>query len=113
MDLKRKLDIVFSQYIRKRDTPGRCISCGKFIRYDNCDAGHYIPRQHLATRFDERNVNAQCKECNQYKYGNLNAYSIGLDRKYGKGTADELQTLKNTTIKLSRSDYTEMIKKYR
>lgn len=63
---KDKLDRVFSEYIRKRDTKDGyfiCISCGRRLPYGQADCGHYINRRHLATRWDEENCNAQCRKC--------------------------------------------------
>ena len=111
-----KLDSIFSQYIRKRDCPndvGRCISCGSIITPSTCDAGHYIPRTHLSTRFDERNVNAQCYECNRLKNGNIKGYKIGLIEKYGELVIDELTRLKNQTRKYSKSELQDLINKYK
>lgn len=112
---KDNLDKVFGLYVRRRDCPdglGRCISCGRPITFRNCDAGHYIPRTHAATRWDTRNVNAQCRACNRMKDGNLPGYTIGLVEKYGDGVIEELNALKHTTMKLTKSDYLELIKKY-
>lgn len=111
-----KLDKLFSSYIRKRDCPngiGRCISCGAVITQTSGDAGHYIPRAHMATRFDERNVNAQCFNCNRLKNGNLNGYKIGLIVKYGEEIINELEGLKRSTVKLSKSDILELINHYK
>ena len=88
---------VFSIFIRNRDCPdgyGACICCGKPIRFNDCDAAHFIPRQHMSLKFDERNVNACCRECNRMKYGNLPGYTIGLVEKYGDGIIEELKALK-------------------
>lgn len=61
--LIKKLDRIFSKYIRLRDTKtgfGLCITCESLISFTNCDAGHFVTRDRIATRYDERNVNAQC-----------------------------------------------------
>lgn len=111
-----KLDQIFSQYIRKRDCPGgtgRCISCDKVIYFSTCDAGHYIDRRHLSLRFDERNVNAQCIECNRFKNGNLRGYKIGLIEKYGKEIIPQLEQEKRVITKYSDRDIKELIKFYK
>ena len=65
--LVKKLDKVFSQYIRLRDAfPNgtfRCISCGKIKPFDQSDCGHYHSRRHMSTRFDEENCNSECRYC--------------------------------------------------
>ena len=80
------LDSAFSRYIRRRDCPdgaGRCISCGRPITFSTCDAGHYIPRTHTATRWNVCNVNAQCRTCNRLRGGNPDGYRRGLIDRYG------------------------------
>ena len=83
-----KLDEVFSEYIRLRDADQygmvRCISCGKRMRWTECDAGHYVSRSHMCLRYDEKNVNEQCRECNRFKSGNPEGYERGLRIKYGR-----------------------------
>lgn len=87
----------FSIAVRKRDFMeyGRCISCDKAVEdWRGCDAGHYIPAAgSRALLFDYRNVNLQCKPCNG-PYANKKVatagYAVGLDRRYGIGTATAL-----------------------
>lgn len=113
--LKETLDIEFSKFIRLRDCQnnGRCISCGASIRYDTCDAGHFIPRKHMSTRFDETNVNAQCRLCNRGRDGNSIDYEKGLIRKYGENILEDLRELKNRPLKLSQSEMRDLIKHYK
>lgn len=75
--LKKKLDTVFSRYIRLRDcfkstgtpTYGVCVTCNKTVTYEESNAGHFMDRQHMATRWHEQNVNLQCVSCNKYNQG--------------------------------------------
>lgn len=116
MDLRTKLDTVFSIFIRLRDadTNGnvRCISCPRLENWKNIDCGHFIKRGNTATRYHEKNANGQCKYCNQGKDGNESNYEIGLLHKYGPEVLEELRQLKHSTLKLSRSDYLEKIEYY-
>lgn len=96
-DLRRqinKLDKVFSEYIRLRDADRygtcKCITCNRFFLWNEGDAGHYMQRDRLATRYDERNVNAQCKYCNRFRSGEQYIHGIKIDEKYGEGTAQTL-----------------------
>lgn len=67
--LVKKLDRVFSLYIRLRDSKPfnhqyfRCISCGQIKPFDQMDCGHFIGRTHMATRFDEDNCHGECRMC--------------------------------------------------
>jgi len=113
--LKAKLDKLFSEYIRKRDSDHRgickCISCGKEAPAfgGSIHAGHFMSRRHLATRWDEKNVNGQCAGCNTFRGGEQYRQSIGIDRKWGEGTSAELEQRAHTIVKLSRTDYEEAI----
>lgn len=66
-DYVRKLDNVFSLYIRLRDAmPNgmiRCISCGQIKPFNKFDNGHYFSRRKMATRWDEDNCHAECRHC--------------------------------------------------
>jgi len=111
-----KLDNIFSLFIRQRDCPdgiGECISCGKIITPKTCDAGHYINRKHLSTRFSEINVNAQCRECNRFDEGNAVGYHFGLELKYGEGTVKKLLAAKMQTVKFSQFEIDAMAKHYK
>ena len=113
--LKRRLDILFSQWIRKRDQRsadgyGPCVTCGTFSKLQ---ASHFIPRQHLAVRWDERNVHGACAYCNCWQHGNLIAYTLYMQNRYGQDVVDELMRLKRTTVKMTRSDYETLLEKYR
>lgn len=111
--LKKKFWKVFSEYIRRRDK-GICISCGKRSRWQDMDAGHYIPKTRgLAIYFDEKNVNCQCTSCNRFQHGNLSDYAIGLKTKYGNDVLDELDYKQRQRISLTSMDYIEFIKIYK
>ncbi len=94
---KGKFWKVFSQFIRMRDyyKYGTCVSCGlPLAHWKLCDAGHYIAAGHcgFGLLFDEKNVNAQCKRCNNPKWtpDASVGYKYELDRRFGEGTADSL-----------------------
>lgn len=115
--LKTRLDTVFSMFIRLRDAiPNgmfRCISCGRLLPFDQSDCGHYINRQHMATRFNEKNCNAQCRKCNRFDEGNIQGYRRGLIAKYGEPTVLMLEAMKNQINKISDFEYRAMIDYYR
>lgn len=115
--LKTRLDTVFAMFIRLRDAmPNgmfRCISCGRLLPFDQSDCGHYINRQHMATRFNEKNCNAQCRKCNRFDEGNIQGYRRGLIAKYGEPTILMLEAMKNQINKISDFEYRAMIDYYR
>lgn len=117
MKLKEKLDRIFSQYIRLRDMmmPGRvfrCISCGTVMSIRQADCGHYINRQHMATRYSEVNCNAQCRHCNRFDEGNMSGYRAGLVKKYGETKVIMLEAQKNEVRKYSDFEYQALIAHY-
>ena len=87
--LKKKLDIIFSRYIRLRDKGKPCVTCGcAWEEGFNC--GHFQSRRFFATRWDERNAHGQCARDNLWGAGEQYLHSIAVDKKYGEGVAQEL-----------------------
>jgi hypothetical protein len=88
--LKAKLDKLFSEYVRKRDSDHRglckCISCGKEAPAfgGSMHAGHLFSRRYLSIRFDPKNVNSQCSYCNTFLNGNQIKAARGVERKWGR-----------------------------
>ena len=109
MNHKATLDRIFSRYIRLRDADAngyiRCISCGKAVFWKNSDAGHYVNRRHLALRYDEKNVNAQCRACNRFDEGNMLGYHAGLVKKYGEAVIRYLEIKKHNIAGYGKTEY--------
>lgn len=116
--LIRKLDTVFSKYIRLRDSKAygfkafRCISCGQVKPYEQADAGHYINRRHMNLRYSEINCNAQCRYCNRFCEGNNSGYRQGLIEKYGEQKVQLLESQKNNYVKLTEFELNAFIELY-
>lgn len=111
----RKLDKVFSLFIRKRDTEngyGKCCSCSRVVPYESMDAGHFINRRFQATRWREDNVHAQCRACNRFQEGNPAGYALFMLDKYGKAHIEYLQALSQETAKFTLSELDLLIKDY-
>jgi hypothetical protein len=71
------------KYVRERDKGKRCISCGCTYSED-FDAGHFYPSsQFSAIKFDLDNIHGQCIQCNRYKEGNFENYSLNLPNRIG------------------------------
>jgi len=107
----------FSKFIRARDADNngviRCISCGQPVHWKKADAGHFIKRQHMSLRFNEKNVNGQCRGCNWLKQGNDINYAIGLEKKYGPGIIEELELAKRNTLHLGQFELKLIAEHYR
>ncbi len=54
------------------------------------DCGHGHGRQHLNSKYDEKNNNAQCGKC-QMDGGRQDVYKIEMDKKHGSGTWDLME----------------------
>ena len=110
--LVKKLDTVFSQYIRlsNADNNGNCtcITCDKTFFWKEIKAGHFMSRKHYSIRWDERNVKPQCVACNVYIYGEQYKFS----KKLGEDLSDELYLLSKNIIKYSTQDILDMIDYY-
>ena len=115
--LKKELDTIFSLYIRLRESEEglvQCFTCNKVSHYKSgMQNGHFQSRKHLSTRWDLKNCQVQCVGCNMFKAGEQYKFAINLDAKYGEGTAQELQFLSRTIMKVSRIDYEEKISYYK
>ena len=121
-----KLWKIFSLYIRLRDcikfserycngeyTPyAKCCSCGAVKHYKNGDAGHFINRTHLILKYDERNVNFQCKQCNAFKQGNYADYREFMIIEYGIADVLELELMKKRPYKMDNYTKDHLIEMY-
>ena len=115
--LKKELDKWFSLFIRLRESEEglvQCFTCNKVSHYKSgMQNGHFQSRKHLSTRWDLKNCQVQCVGCNMFKAGEQYKFSLNLDAKYGEGTAEELELLARTTVKISRIDYEDKISYYK
>jgi hypothetical protein len=115
--LKKLLDKWFSLFIRLRDADDnglcQCFTCGKVDHYKKLQCGHFQSRRKHSTRWDIRNCQVQCVKCNMFNQGEQYLFAIGLDSKYGEGTADELIFLSNQTTKFTRVEYEDYVFYYK
>tara|TARA_R110000765_G_scaffold268285_1_gene367285 strand:+ start:178 stop:570 length:393 start_codon:yes stop_codon:yes gene_type:complete len=110
--LVKKLDTIFSQYIRRRyakNEISKCVTCNKEDHWKNLQAGHFMSRKHYATRWDPDNVQVQCMGCNVYRYGEQYLFSKYL----GTDLSDDLQARSRLITKFSNTDLEEMINDYK
>lgn len=88
--LKNKLDKLFSAMVRARDVELPCISCQIM---PSEQAGHFVKREILSTRWHPWNVNGECCGCNGFDTRHLIGYYGTLERRRGAGTAEGLLRL--------------------
>ena len=114
--LVKKLDTVFSIYIRRKESVNEiatCFTCGKQDHWKKLQNGHFQSRKHYSTRWDEVNCQVQCAGCNVFRYGEQYKFSLGLDQKYGEGTAEMLLIRAKQVFKISDFELEDLIKKYK
>lgn len=115
--LTAKAQKVFNAYIRQRDSQDgyfTCISCGQTKTTDLMDAGHYVPvKGSSALRFDEYNVNGECKSCNGFDQFHLIGYRRNLIDKVGERKVMELEMQHRLIKKWSRLELNDIIEKYK
>ena len=112
----KKLDKVFSAFIRLRDTmPNgyfKCISCGQIKPFKDCDCGHYFSRRHMATRFHPDNAHGECSACNRFSADHLENYRRNLIRKIGQSRFDQIYVLAHSECHWTEGELQQMIDSY-
>lgn len=114
--LVSRLDTVFSQYVRHRDSVDgmcTCSTCGVVKPIKEMQAGHFMSRRKRSTRWDEMNVHAQCAGCNMWNQGRQYEMSIYIDQKYGDGTSDKLLQQSNQTYNHTNEELQVLINNYK
>ena len=109
--LVKKLDTIFSIYIRRKNSVNeiaQCITCGKKDHWKKMQNGHFMSRKHYATRWDEDNVEVQCMGCNVYRYGEQYLFAKHL----GEDKADELLVKSRQIKKFTDADLLDLIDLY-
>jgi len=111
--LKKKLWKLTSLYVRLENSSNgyvNCVSCGRNMHWKESQAGHFVPKaQGNSIYFDLRNIHPQCYRCNINLGGNQVEYFVYMENKYGREVIEELRALSKTTLKITVSDYNEMI----
>ena len=111
--LVKKLDNIFSQYIRLSNSKNgncTCVTCGKVAHWkgEGMQAGHFISRSAYSTRWDEDNVKVQCLACNVYRYGEQYKFSLYLGKKLSQKLLDKSRII----TKFASYELEEMLQHY-
>lgn len=114
---KNKLDKVFSQYIRLRDSDkhglATCCTCGAKRPWKEMDAGHFYNRNNLSVRWDETNVHVQCKRCNRFMSGRTGEYAAFMRRTYPENDIQALEYAAGRTTRWTTFDLEQLVKHYK
>tara|TARA_R110002110_G_scaffold295754_1_gene509785 strand:+ start:493 stop:888 length:396 start_codon:yes stop_codon:yes gene_type:complete len=117
--LIKKLDAIFSEYIRRKhaDKNGivKCYTCNKkaYWKGEGMQNGHFISRKSRILRWDERNCRSQCYSCNCHFYGRQYVFALNLNKEYGYNIAEELLIESKKIIKQSDQDLVDLIDEYK
>lgn len=112
--LKKKLDAIFSQYIRRKyagvEGLVKCYTCSTVKHWKEIQNGHWIPRHNLATRFSEDNCRPQCVACNMFQKGMPDVFAVNLIKEGIDIVA--LQQTRYYVFKIDSAWYEAQINKY-
>ena len=113
----KKLDSIFSQFIRLRnvDDDGitECFTCGKRDHWKKLQNGHFQSRRHYSTRWDETNCQVQCAGCNVFRFGEQYQFGFNLNKLFKKNTADKLLQKSRKIVKFTDNELLLLINKYK
>ncbi len=117
--LVKKLDTIFSEYIRRKysDKNGivKCYTCNKkaYWKGEGMQNGHFISRASRILRWDENNCRPQCYACNCMRYGQNYIFAMNLNKEFGYDIASDLLRKSKQIVKLSNDDLLSLINKYK
>jgi hypothetical protein len=111
-------DTYFSRYIRlkySKDGSCTCYTCGTIKDIKEVDNGHYMKREHKATRYHENNCRPQCKTCNgDTKHNGKQAeFRVNLSYEIGENKVVEIENLSRSIVKTSYLFYKNISDTYR
>ena len=112
--LVKKLDSIFSKYIRLKHSKNgicTCYTCGRKYEVKKIHAGHFMSRRHYSTRWDEDNVRPQCYFCNVGNQGKQYEFALALNKEK-EGKADKLLYKSREIVKFSTGDIEMLILNY-
>lgn len=90
-----------------------CYTCGERMVWKESQAGHAIGGRHNAVLFDEEICRPQCVRCNVFMRGNYPVFTAKLIREKGLGWFERKLEESRMVVKLTRSDFEEVIQTYR
>lgn len=88
----------------------RCITCGRLVKWNECDGGHFIDRRHRGTELEPDNVWPQCMVCNRFMRGDKKEYRKALETKIGRERLEYLELVKINMY--SCKDYRSLAKAF-
>src|SRR5215212_12073548 len=105
--LVAELDRLTSLIVRRRDR--RCVTCGE---RRGLQCSHFYSRRHLATRFDLRNCNAMCADCNRRHNSDPEPYLRFMNERYRAEVVAELGGLRADTRKVTDEELVRVLERF-
>ena len=106
----------FSRWIRlthSRQGVCKCATCGRLTDIKNCDAGHFLSRTYLSTRYHPDNVRPQCKTCNRFQQGKSFEFETSLINEIGQKRVNDLKIIARIRGNDSLSYHQEVESEYK
>jgi hypothetical protein len=88
----------------------RCITCGRIMKWNECDGGHFIHRRFRATEVEPDNVWPQCIACNRFGNLSLADYGERLAEKIGWERVNRLLKIRYSNT--YRKNYQQLAKEF-
>ena len=115
--LIEEADTWASRYIRLRDMRPdglvQCYTCTAILHPKAIQCGHFVGRAHYSTRYDMRNMHAQCQRCNKFRSGEPGAYAYRLYMEIGNHEFVELLKEGLREKVLAENELHELINKFK
>jgi 5-methylcytosine-specific restriction endonuclease McrA len=102
--IKRELDKLFSQYLRK--IIGKCENCG---RKDNLQIHHLFSRRYMALRYDPDNILVLCSGCHFHFHNNPLLWAEKAKAKLGEKKYNELLEKAKKPRKITNEELIELL----
>ncbi len=117
-ELIKILDKEFSIFIRRSNRiQGKdycqCGTCSFKGYWKEMQCGHFMTRNHLATRWEEKNCLPQCGGCNGPKGGMQYIMAQTLNQIHGKQTAEQMEIKSKNFWKPMPFELIHLIQHYR
>src|SRR5688572_33216859 len=111
--LIKELDGLFSEWLRRgnADSNGKCecYICGYKARWQEMQAGHFMDRMYMVSRFDVSNVYVVCEQCNCFDPDHKDKFRAAIIQKRGEDVVTVLEMAKHSLKKWMAFELQELI----
>lgn len=90
-----------------------CATCDTSQPHKLMQAGHFMSRRYMPTRYHATNVLPQCRACNMFAQGRQWLFGRKLDEMFGRGTAKRMYELSRSGKTVTETELNQMLDEYR